>query len=283
MEETGKVYGDEMGRGAEQGKIDAEKFGNLLAALRREHEMTQRQLAEKLYVSNKAVSKWERGLSLPDIALLEPLADTFGITVTELLHGERQEGSEVVGEELTQEVNKKLVQRLEASVEENSQLLKQKRKKRLLYYLTGAALAGIETALLYLQGFRAGITAEEISRDVLIVVGLPLIFGIWFFFLIREKLPAYYDTEKIYFYADGFFRMNVPGVYFNNTNWPRILKAGRGYCLLTPVLYPVLYFILRLLIPSEIWLWLGIFVQLTVVLGGLFVPIIVAARYEKKA
>ena len=42
------------------------------ALLRKEKGMTQKELAEKLYVSDKAVSKWERGLSLPDIALLQP-------------------------------------------------------------------------------------------------------------------------------------------------------------------------------------------------------------------
>ena len=51
--------------------------------------MTQRELADRLYVSDKAVSKWERGLSLPDVALLIPLGDCLGVSVTELLRGER--------------------------------------------------------------------------------------------------------------------------------------------------------------------------------------------------
>ena len=51
--------------------------------------MTQEQLGEKLYVTGKAVSKWERGVCAPGIDLLEPLARVLGITVTELLAGER--------------------------------------------------------------------------------------------------------------------------------------------------------------------------------------------------
>ena len=53
-------------------KIDNGKFGAFLVQLRQEKGLTQKELAEKLYVSDKAVSKWERGLSLPDIALLQP-------------------------------------------------------------------------------------------------------------------------------------------------------------------------------------------------------------------
>ena len=72
----------------EQG-IDNARFGAFVARLRKEKGLTQRQLAELVGVSDKAVSKWERGLSLPDISLLEPLADALGVTVAELLHGER--------------------------------------------------------------------------------------------------------------------------------------------------------------------------------------------------
>lgn len=68
-------------------QIDKEKFGTFLVQLRKEKSMTQKELAEQLYVSDKAVSKWERGLSLPDISLLQPMAEMLGVSVTELLSG----------------------------------------------------------------------------------------------------------------------------------------------------------------------------------------------------
>ena len=70
--------------------------------MRREKELTQKDLAERLHVSVQAVSKWERGLSCPDIALLEPLAEALGLTVTELLSGQRGEepGEEAVRDSL---------------------------------------------------------------------------------------------------------------------------------------------------------------------------------------
>ena len=51
--------------------------------------MTQKDLADKLFVSDKTVSKWERGNSMPNVTLLIPIADVLGITVTELLQGEK--------------------------------------------------------------------------------------------------------------------------------------------------------------------------------------------------
>ena len=52
--------------------------------------LTQRQLAETLRISDRTVSKWERGAGFPDVALLEPLADALGLTVRSLLRGEAE-------------------------------------------------------------------------------------------------------------------------------------------------------------------------------------------------
>lgn len=75
--------------------MNIEKTGKYIAACRKEKGFTQADLAEKLYVTDKAVSKWERGLSLPDIALLEPLTELLGISITELFQGESSSQSNV--------------------------------------------------------------------------------------------------------------------------------------------------------------------------------------------
>ena len=72
---------------SETTEVNRAAFGQFLNQLRREKGWTQKDLAERLYVSDKAVSKWERGLSLPDVALLLPLAGALGVSVTELLEG----------------------------------------------------------------------------------------------------------------------------------------------------------------------------------------------------
>ena len=69
--------------------METETMGRFIAALRKERGLTQRALAEGLHITDKAVSKWERGLSCPDISLLQPLAEQLGVTVGELLAGRR--------------------------------------------------------------------------------------------------------------------------------------------------------------------------------------------------
>lgn len=88
-------------------ELDKAAFGSFLAQLRREKGMTQRELAADLYVSDKAVSKWERGLSVPDISLLVPLAEILNVTVAELLQGRRVEEEQRFTREETEELIRK--------------------------------------------------------------------------------------------------------------------------------------------------------------------------------
>lgn len=69
--------------------MDQKKTGQFIAALRRNRNMTQRQLAEKLDISEKTISKWECGNGLPEVTYMETLCEILGITVNELLMGER--------------------------------------------------------------------------------------------------------------------------------------------------------------------------------------------------
>ena len=71
--------------------VDTQKVGAFIAQCRKEHNWTQKELGEKLGVTDKAVSKWENGRSFPDITLLESLCETFDITVSELLSGKKIE------------------------------------------------------------------------------------------------------------------------------------------------------------------------------------------------
>lgn len=68
--------------------MDKYVTGAVIRKLRENKKLTQEELAQRIYVSSKAVSKWETGQGLPDITLLEPLAEALGISVIELLSGE---------------------------------------------------------------------------------------------------------------------------------------------------------------------------------------------------
>ena len=67
--------------------MNNEKTGALIAQIRKENGLTQKQLADKIGVSNATISKWETAKGFPDITLLEPIAEAFRISVTELISG----------------------------------------------------------------------------------------------------------------------------------------------------------------------------------------------------
>ena len=80
--------------------MDQEKTGKFIARMRREKEMTQAQLGERLGVTNKTVSRWETGKSLPDIAILIELAEFYNVDINEILDGKRKDNTNVEPKEL---------------------------------------------------------------------------------------------------------------------------------------------------------------------------------------
>ena len=76
--------------------MEQEMIGKFISACRKEKGLTQMQLAEKLNITNRAVSKWETGKSMPDVSLMLDLCSILGITVNELLSGERRAVSETL-------------------------------------------------------------------------------------------------------------------------------------------------------------------------------------------
>ena len=102
--------------------MDKEKTGQLITELRKEKGMTQKQLAEALNVTDKAVSTWERGLSFPDISMLEPLSELLDISIMELLAGERQDEDEPMSREEAEDL-------INASVELGDEEIRHKKEK----------------------------------------------------------------------------------------------------------------------------------------------------------
>ena len=121
--------------------------------------------------------------------------------------------------------------------------------------------------------------AVALAETVALVEGLSLLFGAWLCFFVRESLPGYYDENRISFYGDGVFRMNLAGLRLNNSNWPHILAALRGWLLGTAAVFPLLWW--------GIWtLWPGTLQGLEGGLSllaclGMFLPAyVVGKRYE---
>ena len=253
-------------------EIDKAKFGAFVAQLRKEKGLMQKELAEQLYVSDKAVSKWERGLSIPDVAILVPLAEILGVTVTELLECRRLPKDEPMDSQQTEEIVKKVI----GLSEEEQRKYRPDRLKRGLQLFLCAAVGALEIWVLTMLGY----SMDEIFASLGTMMILMAIFGLYFCVFTKEKLPRYYDENRISSFSDGFLRMNMPGVYFNNRNWPHIVRAGQLWAMIGLVASPVFFFVMTKFLPA-VWDAAAVYIILILVLGGLFIPMTVAARkYE---
>ena len=206
--------------------INNEKFGHFVAARGRALGLTQKELGERLFVSDKTVSKWERGASLPNIALLQPLAEVLDVSVSELLNG----GCLTADAPLAASTADTIVTNaLDFSLRDA--MACQKRHWLAAFFITCALVLG-ETALLKAL-------ASPPDLETLAMSALFLLFAAWGIFFAKPVLPAYYDAHRIHFVQQGPFRLNMIGLRFTNSNWPPILTWLRGTMLAFAVLMPL--------------------------------------------
>ena len=187
--------------------MDQQKTGRFIAALRREKGWTQTQLADRLGVTDKAVSRWETGKGMPDVSLLSPLGEALEVSVNELLAGERSEPERLL------EQSDALVLR---TLEESRQRLR-KFRQNLLYAAGGVLLGG---SLLFL-GFDTSFVAVYASllgalllaaaawlqcqgkRRGLLAAGLVLLLALGLFelrdfvFVTFYELPPQYSLQIV--------------------------------------------------------------------------------------
>ena len=175
--------------------IDKQKFGTFIAMLRKEKGITQKELAEQLFISDKAVSKWETAASVPKIDLLIPLANILGVTVTELLMCQRMEQDNTLSTTQVEQVVK-----IAISYSEKQTRAYHNKGKWGLIYIFSLIIASLEVLFSYMKG------CITIGLVVSMILGAS--FGIYFCFFIKEKLPAYYDENHICVYTDGLFEMD---------------------------------------------------------------------------
>ncbi len=248
--------------------IDKQKFGTFIAMLRKEKGITQKELAEQLFISDKAVSKWETAASVPKIDLLIPLANILGVTVTELLMCQRMEQDNTLSTTQVEQVVKTAI-----SYSEKQTRAYHNKGKWGLIYIFSLIIASLEVLFSYMNG------CITIGLVVSMILGTS--FGIYFCFFIKEKLPAYYDENHICVYTDGLFEMNLPGLSFNNRNWGKILKAGRIWSVTIMLVYPVTSYIGSLFFTGIWQMTADLFIVLFLTLGGLYIPIYIVGKKYK--
>lgn len=123
--------------------MEAKEFGRFIAGMRKEKKMTQAELAEKIHVTDKAVSRWERGLGFPDIQTIEPLAQALGISVLELMRSERQEKAKEEAAPEIQYTQKEVAEMLQNAGDISRQ---QKKQDRNANVIAGFLVIGVAAA-----------------------------------------------------------------------------------------------------------------------------------------
>lgn len=232
--------------------INNARFGQFVAERRLALGFTQKELGAQLFVSDKTVSKWERGESLPNIALLQPLAAVLGVSVTELLNGAHNEAPSSPVHNSTDDFSL-------------SDALRQVRQRWLALFLAACVAVLAETLLFKVLAF-------PLSNGAMLLSALCLLFAAWLCLFAKPLLPGYYDENKINFVQQGPFRINMVGLHFNNNNWPHILTLLRCLTLLLAVLAPLASLLLTPVPPMAL-----LFILLILV----FVPLyIIGKKYE---
>ena len=161
--------------------MNQQKIGKFIAERRKIIGLTQMQLAEKLMITDRAVSKWERGLSLPDSAIMLRLCSLLEITVNDLLSGEV-----VTMENYNKELENKLIEMVEQ---------KEKADKRLLFLEIFIGVLCI-IILLVSTAIASFVQMEEWLRVLLIFAGLvPFLVALPFLIKI-EQVAGYYECKK---------------------------------------------------------------------------------------
>lgn len=142
--------------------MEQQKIGSFLKELRKEKNLTQEQLAEKLNVSGRTVSRWETGSNMPDISLLVELAEFYEVSIPEIIDGERK--SEIMNEEVKEAALK---------LSDYAEMINLKIRKR-LFWLTIAALIGM-IAFVVIEA--CGLDTPGSPYEMIASAGLGLNFG----------------------------------------------------------------------------------------------------------
>jgi transcriptional regulator with XRE-family HTH domain len=196
----------------EEGQMDLVKIGKFIADCRKNNNLTQMQLAEKLNITDRAVSKWECGKALPDAAIMLDLCEILGINVNELLIGEKLDMKDY---EKQTELN--LVELVKQKEESDRRLLN-------MEIVLGVVISVLYLAINFIACF---VEMATWLRFTLIIGGLGVFF-IALLFLVRiEQKAGYYECKCCGHKYVPTYKQTLFSMHVNRTRYLKCPKCGK--------------------------------------------------------
>ena len=192
--------------------MDQIKIGRFIATRRKEVGLTQLELAEKLNISDRALSKWETGKSLPDASIMIELCEILGIGINELFYGEMINMNE------NDKKYDEIILAMKKEQEDST--------KRLLSMeiVIGVLISIVFFALIFIASF---VEMEEWLRITLIMTGfIPFIIMILFAMRIEQK-AGYYECEHCHHKYVPTFSSVLWAMHVNRTRYMKCPKCGK--------------------------------------------------------
>ena len=192
--------------------MDQIKIGRFIATRRKEVGLTQLELAEKLNISDRAISKWETGKSLPDASIMVELCEILGIGINELFYGEMINMNE------NDKKYDEIILAMKKEQEDST--------KRLLSMeiVIGVLISIVFFALIFIASF---VEMEDWLRITLIMTGfIPFIIMILFAMRIEQK-AGYYECQKCHNKYIPSYSSVLWAMHVNRTRYMKCPKCGK--------------------------------------------------------
>lgn len=192
--------------------MDQIKIGRFIAECRKKQNLTQMQLAEKLNITDRAVSKWETGRSLPDSSIMLQLCEILNITINDLFCGEV-----VIMDNYNKELEKNLLEMVKQKEEADKRLLN-------MEIVTGVICVAFMLALAVMASYAP---LEEWVRITLIIIGLiPLLIAMPFMLKIEQKAGYYECRECRHRYVPEYNSV-LWAMHMGRTRYMKCPKCGK--------------------------------------------------------
>lgn len=192
--------------------MDQVKIGKFIKKKRNEKKLTQNELAEKLNVTDRAVSKWENGICMPDSGIIVDLCKILNITINDLFSGEV-----VDMKDSEKRLEKNLLEIIKIKEEKDKQLLS-------LEIFIGILVSTILFVCVFVASF---VMIKDIYRLLLILVGfIPFIIGVSYCLKI-EQSAGYYECEKCHHKYIPTFKSVLFAMHVNRSRYLKCPKCGK--------------------------------------------------------